>query len=58
MQMLSRKIDTLTKAMEVETKKLRREKAALEKEVATLQIDKQQEQKARRLKGMINNLHS
>lgn len=56
--MLSRKIDTLTKAMEVETKKLRREKAALEKEVATLQIDKQQEQKARRLKGMINNLHS
>ncbi|URD79901.1 ATMAP70 protein [Musa troglodytarum] len=57
-EMLSRKIDTLTKAMEVETKKLRREKAALEKEVATLQIDKQQEQKARRLKGMINNLHS
>ncbi|KAJ8510477.1 hypothetical protein OPV22_000911 [Ensete ventricosum] len=57
-EMLSRKIDTLTKAMEVETKKLRREKAALEKEVATLQVDKQQEQKARRLKGMINNLHN
>ncbi|WOL15791.1 hypothetical protein Cni_G24572 [Canna indica] len=57
-EMLSRKIDTLTKAMEVETKKLRREKAAVEKEVAALQVDKQQELKARRLKGMINNMHN
>lgn len=55
MQMLSRKNDTLNKAMEVETKKLRREKAALEKEVAALQVDKQHELKARRLKGVANN---
>ena len=57
-EMLSRKVDTLTKAMEVEAKKLRREKTALEKEVAALQVDKQQELKARRLKGMVNNLHN
>lgn len=51
MQMLSRKIDTITKAMEVETKKLRREKAALEKEIATLKIENQNELKVRRSKG-------
>lgn len=51
MQMLSRKIDTITKAMEVETKKLRREKAALEKEIAALKIENQNELKVRRSKG-------
>lgn len=57
-EMLSRKIDTLTRAMEVETKKLRREKAAVEKEVATMRVEKEHEQKARRLKGMVNMLHN
>lgn len=57
-EMLSKKIDTLTKAMEVETRKLRREKAAMEKEVASLQVEKEQEQKVRRLKGMVINLHN
>lgn len=56
--MLSRKIDTLTKAMEVETKKLRREKAAVEKEVASIRAEKEHELKARRLKGIINNIHN
>ena len=56
--MLSRKIDTLTRAMEVEAKKLRREKAAVEKEVATMRVEKEHEQKARRLKGMVNMLHN
>ncbi|XP_058076536.1 microtubule-associated protein 70-2-like isoform X2 [Magnolia sinica] len=59
-EMLSKKVDTLTKALEVEAKKSRREKAAMEKEVASLRIDKEHEQKARRLpssKGLINNLH-
>ncbi|KAJ0980509.1 hypothetical protein J5N97_008764 [Dioscorea zingiberensis] len=57
-EMLSRKIDTLTKAMDVETKKLRREKAVIEKEVATMRIEREHEQKARRLKGMVNILHN
>jgi len=56
--MLSKKIDTLAKAMEVETKKLRREKAAIEKEVASLRVEKEQDQKARRFKGMVINLHN
>ncbi|XP_010914823.1 microtubule-associated protein 70-1 [Elaeis guineensis] len=57
-EMLSRKIDTLTKAMEVETKKLRREKAAIEKVVASIRAEKEHELKARRLKGIINNIHN
>lgn len=57
-EMLSKKIDTLAKAMEVETKKLRREKAAIEKEVVSLRTEKEQDQKARRSKGVVNNLHN
>ncbi|KAL6008983.1 hypothetical protein ACLOJK_022210 [Asimina triloba] len=48
-QMLSKKVETLSKAMEVEAKKTRRERAAMEKEVASLRIDKEHEQKMRRL---------
>jgi Microtubule-associated protein 70 len=49
--MLSRKIDTLTKAMEVETRKLRREKCVLEKEVTALRTEREPDLKSRRLKG-------
>lgn len=59
--MLSKKVDTLTKAMEVEAKKVRREKAAMEKEVASLRVEKEHDQKAKRLsnsKGLANNLHT
>lgn len=37
--MLARKVETLTKAMEVEAKKMRREVAAMEKEVSAMRVD-------------------
>jgi len=46
--MLSKKVDTLTKAMEVEAKKMRREVTALEKEITVLRAEKEQERRARR----------
>lgn len=58
--MLSKKVDTLTKAMEVEAKKVRREKAAMEKEVASLRVEKEHEQKPKCFnssKGLATNLH-
>ncbi len=48
LQMLSKKVDTLTKAMEVEAKKMRREVTAVEKEVVILRAEKEQERRARR----------
>ena len=45
LQMLAKKVDTLTNAMEVEAKKLRREVAAMEKEVTAIRVDKDQEMK-------------
>eukprot|EP00252_Welwitschia_mirabilis_P020763 TRINITY_DN5154_c0_g1_i1.p1 TRINITY_DN5154_c0_g1~~TRINITY_DN5154_c0_g1_i1.p1 ORF type:complete len:616 (+),score=166.77 TRINITY_DN5154_c0_g1_i1:325-2172(+) len=57
-EMLSKKVETLTKAMEVEAKKMRREVAAMEKEVASMRIDKEQDQRARRLsssRGLLSN---
>jgi hypothetical protein len=47
--MLAKKVDTLTKAMEVEAKKMRREVAAMEKEVSAIRLEKEQENKAKRL---------
>lgn len=49
MQMLARKVDTLNKAMEVEAKKMRREVAAMEKEVAAMRVEKEQDNRAKRL---------
>ncbi|MQM16010.1 hypothetical protein Taro_048963 [Colocasia esculenta] len=57
-EMLAKKVDTLTKAMEVEAKKMRREVAAMEKEVAAMRVDKEHENRTKRLgstKGPINN---
>lgn len=48
-EMLSKKVETLSKAMEVEAKKMRREVAAMEKEVAAIRINKDSEQRARRM---------
>lgn len=48
-EMLAKKVDTLTKAMEVEAKKMRREVAAMEKEVSAMRLEKEQENKAKRL---------
>ncbi|KAI8538722.1 hypothetical protein RHMOL_Rhmol09G0126300 [Rhododendron molle] len=48
-EMLAKKVDTLTKAMEVEAKKMRREVAAMEKEVAAMRVEKDHENRARRL---------
>lgn len=46
--MLAKKVDTLTKAMEVEAKKMRREVAAMEKEVAAMRVDKEQDNRQKR----------
>lgn len=48
-EMLSKKVETLSKAMEVEAKKMRREVAAMEKEVAAMRVNKDNEQRARRM---------
>ncbi|XP_072972881.1 microtubule-associated protein 70-1-like isoform X1 [Typha angustifolia] len=48
-EMLAKKVDTLTKAMEVEAKKMRREVAAMEKEVVAMRLEKEQDNKAKRL---------
>ncbi|KAK1277621.1 Microtubule-associated protein 70-2 [Acorus gramineus] len=48
-EMLAKKVDTLTKAMEVEAKKMRREVAAMEKEVAAMRVDKEHDNRAKRL---------
>ncbi|KAK4423383.1 Microtubule-associated protein 70-1 [Sesamum alatum] len=57
-EMLAKKVETLTKAMEVEAKKMRREVAAMEKEVAAMRLEKDHENKAKRLgnsKGSVNS---
>uniref|UniRef100_A0A1D1YU95 Microtubule-associated protein 70-2 n=1 Tax=Anthurium amnicola TaxID=1678845 RepID=A0A1D1YU95_9ARAE len=57
-EMLAKKVDTLTKAMEVEAKKMRREVAAMEKEVAAMRVDKEHDNRAKRLgssKGPVNS---
>jgi hypothetical protein len=46
--MLAKKVDTLTKAMESEGKKRRMEVAAMEKEMAALRLEKEQDNKAKR----------
>ncbi|CAK9135575.1 unnamed protein product [Ilex paraguariensis] len=48
-EMLAKKVDTLTKAMEVEAKKMRREVAVMEKEVAAMRVEKEHENRAKRL---------
>ncbi|CAN6239508.1 unnamed protein product [Urochloa humidicola] len=48
-EMLAKKVDTLNKAMEVEAKKMRREIAAMEKEFAAVRLEKEQDNKAKRL---------
>lgn len=47
--MLSKKVDTLTKAMEVEAKKMRREVAEMEKEVAAIRAGKEKDNRTNRL---------
>ncbi|KAJ6795466.1 microtubule-associated protein 70-2-like isoform X1 [Iris pallida] len=57
-EMLAKKVDTLTKAMDVEAKKMRREVAAMEKEVAAMRVEKEQDNRAKRLgssKGPVNS---
>ena len=47
--MLAKKVDTLTKSMEVEAKKMRGEVTSMEKEVVAMQIDKEHDPRARLL---------
>lgn len=53
---LSRKVETLTKAMEIEAKKTHREKVAMTREIASIRAERDQEQKNRRLKATTNTL--
>ena len=56
--MLAKKVDTLTKAMEVEAKKMRREVASIEKEVTAMRAEKEHENRAKRFgnsKGPVNS---
>lgn len=46
--MLARKVEMLNKAMGVEAKKMRREVATMEKEVAAMRNGKEQDQRNRR----------
>jgi hypothetical protein len=46
--MLAKKVDTLTKAMESDAKKSRRELAAMEKELAAVRMEKEQDNRAKR----------
>jgi hypothetical protein len=46
--MLAKKVDTLNKAMEVEAKKMRREVAAREKEVAAMRVNKEHDHRTQR----------
>ena len=59
--MLAKKVETLNKAMEAEAKKVRRDVAAMEKEVAALRISKEQDRRVRWLSsphGAVNGVHS
>lgn len=56
--MLTRKVDTLNKAMEVEGKKSLREKTAMVKEMEAIRSEKDKELKARRLKGGSGSFHN
>ncbi|XP_057827305.2 microtubule-associated protein 70-1 [Cryptomeria japonica] len=58
-EMLSKKVETLNKALEVEGKKMRREMAIMEKEIAAMRLDKEHDQRARRLSNSktVNNSH-
>ncbi|CAD6341565.1 unnamed protein product [Miscanthus lutarioriparius] len=47
-EMLAKKVDTLTKAMESDAKKSRRELAAMEKELAAVRMEKEQDSRAKR----------
>ncbi|KAF6144662.1 hypothetical protein GIB67_006154 [Kingdonia uniflora] len=47
--------DTLNRAMEVETKKVRREVTAMEKEIATMHEDKELDNRAKRLEPSISD---
>lgn len=47
-QILTKKINTLTKAMEVDAKKMRREVSSLEKELAAMRVEKEHEKKTKR----------
>ena len=57
-QMLAKKVETLTKAMEVEAKKMRREVAAMEKEVAAMRVDKEHDNKSKRLGNSKSSVNS
>lgn len=56
--MLSKKVDTLSKAMEVEAKKMRREVIVMEKEVAAMKVDKDQDRRTRRPSMSKEPVHS
>lgn len=58
--MLAKKVDTLNKAMEIEAKKMRREVAAMGKEVSAMRVSKERDMRGRRViapRGAVNSTH-
>jgi hypothetical protein len=56
--MLAKKVDTLTKAMESDAKKTRREMAAMEKELAATRLEKEQDNRAKRFGNSTGSANS
>ncbi|KAL6543859.1 hypothetical protein OROGR_010356 [Orobanche gracilis] len=57
-EMLAKKVETLTKAMDVEAKKMRREVAAMEKEVTAMRVEKEHENRTKRLGNSRSSVNS
>jgi hypothetical protein len=56
--MLAKKVDTLTKVMESDAKKTRREMAAMEKELAAMRLEKEQDNRAKRFGNSTGSANS
>lgn len=59
--MLAKKVETLNKAMEVESKKMRRDMSAMEKEVAAIRTGNERDQRAQHVlapRGAVNGTRS
>lgn len=57
-EMLSKKCETLTKAMDTESKKSRRDIANLEKEISAMRAEKEHDQRARRMSSSRAGVHN
>ena len=52
--MLDKKVETLMRAMDVEAKKMRREMANMEKEVAAMRVDRDPNKRQNNVRGALS----